>query len=388
MASLVKRGKSFRIKFIHPITKKHTAVSISFTGSPSETLRLAKAKKADIENRTALHKANLKRFTLDNSCGNVAEMTLGEFLNIIKQDEVRQTEVDEKTFKANIDALNNLIAVLGPHNRLSDLAEDPRYLNQFKQARFNLRVKRCQEQGMEVDKEKIKRGININLKDLSGIFNHAARVGHIPEHFVPKFQKLKTAKKTHTVLEGAEIIAIMKALDESGGKSDSTLDKGDAWLAYVIIRETGARRSAIARKRLHHDNGLKWKHINWMRNTITLTSKGKEYNIPMTEILRKMLTKRKVELGGRADPEAFVIKYIADTLTEYFKRAMKRAGVDKPGAVHILRHTLPVELLEAGANIIEVRDWLNHADLSTTNIYSHIVNERLQKVAKLRDKSG
>lgn len=277
--------------------------------------------------------------------------------------------------------------VLGPHLRLQDLAVNARYINQFKQARFNFRVRRCQELKQEVDEEKIKRGININLKDLRATFNYAARSGLIPEHFVPKFPKFKTQKKTYEILEDTEIIKILQSLDASAGNSDRTLDKGDAWLAYIVIRETGARRGAIARRRWHHQNGLKWKHINWMRNTITLTSKGKAYTLPMTDLLRETLIKRKSEVGDKIHPEAFVIRYIADTLTTYFRRAMKKAGVKKPGAVHILRHTLPVELLEAGANIIEVRDWLNHANLSTTNIYSHITNERLQKVAKIRNKS-
>lgn len=387
MASLVKRGKSYRIKFIHPITKIHSSVTVSFIDSPAETLHLAKTKKADIEKRIALHKANLKRFTIGNECDNMAEMTLGEFLNIIGHDDLRQTEVDSETFKADMHALNNLVNVLGPNLGLRDLAGDPRYINQFKQARFKLRISRCKEKKQPVDEDKIKRGININLKDLSAVFNHAVRVGHIPEHFVPKLQKYKTTRKIYAILDEHEIIGTLQALDKSGGKGDATLDKGDAWLAYVIIRETGARRSAIARKSLNLQNGLKWRHINWMRNTITLISKGKQYTIPMTKLLRKTLTKRKTELAQQMQPEALVIQYTTHTLSHYFKRAMKKAGVDKPGAVHILRHTLPVELLEAGANIVEVRDWLNHADLSTTNIYSHIVNERLQRVAKLRDKA-
>jgi len=43
----------------------------------------------------------------------------------------------------------------------------------------------------------------------------------------------------------------------------------------VIIRETGARRVAIVRKSLRHNNGLRWKHIDWMRNQVLLEAKGK-----------------------------------------------------------------------------------------------------------------
>ena len=54
-----------------------------------------------------------------------------------------------------------------------------------------------------------------------------------------------------------------------------------------------------------------------------------------------------------------------------------KAGVDKPGAVHILRHTAATALLEAGANIREVQEFLGHSQLSTTEIYTHIVQEKL-----------
>ena len=107
-------------------------------------------------------------------------------------------------------------------------------------------------------------------------------------------------------------------------------------------------------------------------------SEGKEKHVPIHSTLRDMLIQRKQELGDEFDPDEHVISITCDTLTKYFKMAMIRAGVDKPGSVHILRHTAATKLLEAGATIREVQEYLGHSHLSTTEIYTHVVPERLQ----------
>jgi len=66
---------------------------------------------------------------------------------------------------------------------------------------------------------------------------------------------------------------------------------------------------------------------------------------------------------------------------------MINAGVNKEGSVHILRHTLPVELLDAGASAFDVKEWLGHEDISSSQIYTHIRDGRLQKLAKRLSKN-
>ena len=104
----------------------------------------------------------------------------------------------------------------------------------------------------------------------------------------------------------------------------------------------------------------------------------KEKLVPMHPRLRDMLLEEKNRLGNYFDPDRHVIAFTKWTLTHYFKKAMKRAGVDKPGAVHILRHTAATKLLEAGANIREVQEFLGHSSITTTQIYTHIVQENLE----------
>lgn len=67
------------------------------------------------------------------------------------------------------------------------------------------------------------------------------------------------------------------------------------------------------------------------------------------------------------------------------KRMAKRAGLD-PSKVtpHVLRHTFATELLDEGFHIREVQDAVRHADLSTTMLYTHVLDVQLREKIQRR----
>jgi integrase/recombinase XerD len=67
----------------------------------------------------------------------------------------------------------------------------------------------------------------------------------------------------------------------------------------------------------------------------------------------------------------------ADHVSEKVKRYMRFAGVDKVGATHLLRHACATHMLEGGADIRFIQEMLGHANIETTEIYTHVSIDKL-----------
>ena len=229
--------------------------------------------------------------------------------------EARKNDVAPDTLKRNGYSMKLFMEVVGEDMPISNLKSS--LIDQFKRVRFEQAIEKYIQLDRKLDEDKIKRGINKELENVRTVLRAGVDKEFISIDQIPKIERYRVDRqRLPKYLDDSEIIEIANNLT------------GETKLAFWIIRYTAARRSEVARKTLNDDRGLKWSDIDWMRNKVRLYAKKKERLVPLHPTLRKLLLERKAELGESWHPDDHIIHYVRDTLTEYFKRAMEKAGIN------------------------------------------------------------
>ncbi len=151
-----------------------------------------------------------------------------------------------------------------------------------------------------------------------------------------------------------------------------------------LLYATGLRVSELV--------GLKVGQVNLEAGYVRTIGKGsRERIIPMGEVAEDVIgtyldLSRPALLSGRPSEFLFVTNR-ADKMTRQnfwsiVSRLSKKAGIQKKIHPHSLRHSFATHLLNHGANLRVVQNLLGHADISTTEIYTHVDRARLKKLHK------
>jgi integrase/recombinase XerD len=136
--------------------------------------------------------------------------------------------------------------------------------------------------------------------------------------------------------------------------------------------------------------GLKRTSVDLRAGVVQVMGKGgKERLVPMGEVamdwLRRYVGEARPELAGGGNPDGLFLTTRGEVMTRHnFWRLIKiyagRAGIPVQLSPHTLRHAFATHLLEHGADLRAVQSLLGHADLSTTQIYTHVAQARLREL--------
>ena len=136
--------------------------------------------------------------------------------------------------------------------------------------------------------------------------------------------------------------------------------------------------------------GLKLFEVNLNEGVVRVRGKGDKVRlVPLGEhavdwLHRYQQEARPALLKQRVCDEIFVTARGASLSRQMFwtliKRYAVRAGIVKPISPHVLRHAFATHLINHGADLRVVQMLLGHADISTTQIYTHVARERLKQL--------
>lgn len=189
----------------------------------------------------------------------------------------------------------------------------------------------------------------------------------------------KLDKKLPTVLSVEEVIKLLDSLD------DSTPIHHRNKAMIEMVYGTGLRVSELV--------GLKLQDLHLTNKMISVKGKGnKERIVPINDyankVLREYIINSRPKLAKPSKDNGYVfLNHLGTPISRQsffliLKEQCNKAGITKEVSPHTLRHSFATHLLEAGTDLRLIQEMLGHEDISTTQIYTHLSNQKLKEIYK------
>lgn len=220
------------------------------------------------------------------------------------------------------------------------------------------------------------RSIARYVSSVRGLYRHLVVQGRVAQDPTANLRSPGRWSALPKYLTVDEVDQLLAAPDR-----DTPLGSRDAAMLQLLYA-TGLRVSELV--------AVKLAELNAETGVVRTVGKGgKTRLVPVgrtaLEAIEDYATRfRQAILKQAASEYLFVTGRGAAMSRQGFWKRLRRhslaAGVDKPVAPHVLRHSFATHLLERGADLRSLQLMLGHADISTTQIYTHVLRERMRSI--------
>jgi integrase/recombinase XerD len=214
------------------------------------------------------------------------------------------------------------------------------------------------------------------LSALRGLYRHLVDAGALRRDPTEHIDRPRPTRPLPRALSPSVVATLVESPDvgNARGLRDRAL--------LEVLYATGMRASECL--------GLRTDDVNLSAGYVICTGKGRKQRlVPLgavaMEWVRKYLTTARPYFTRRRDGGRLFVNPRGTTLSRQslwiiVRRAAAAAGVRGRVSPHVLRHSFASHLLEGGADLRSVQMMLGHADISTTQIYTHLPSKVLRKM--------
>ena len=230
------------------------------------------------------------------------------------------------------------------------------------------------------------RSMSRHISALRSFFRFLVREGHLPASPIAEVRAPRLGRPLPKYLTVSQVTALLTAPDRVRTTPEGIRDKAMMTLMYA----SGLRASEVVSLRLEN--------VDQDAGFLRVFGKGrKERVVPVAEVALVVLqeyieTVRPGFLKRKTTNALFLSRLgkaiTRQTLWNRIRRWALAAEIQERISPHVLRHSFAGHLLAGGADLRAVQAMLGHADIATTQIYTHVTSERLREIHRKHHPRG
>jgi len=214
-----------------------------------------------------------------------------------------------------------------------------------------------------------------SVASLKSFYSYMLSAHAVPSNPAKGFTPSKLERKLPEILTGKEVDLFLDQPDPSDEKG--CRDKAMLEVLYA----TGIRVSELISLNIHD--------LNLSVGFLRCAGKGKERVVPLYKAairaLSTYINEVRPQLLDDPNQTALFVNMSGERMSrqgfwKIVKHYQEKAGINKDITPHTLRHSFAAHLLENGADLKSIQEMLGHADISSTQIYTQVVNQKLRDV--------